>query len=274
MRDKEEKESFKSYIIGFIFNSICSVALPVSMSFYFAPEKSMEYFQNTVQDKVDSVLGINWDAIYEFGVAVYNEIPPMLKTEYDVLSVILENIPPAVSTAVYHIGSLDATIGTYIFLSLFFALAIAYWFFPFQEVKDWITNVLWGSICVVSGFLPLDSGMDVLADKEAGMYKMAVTLSGVISTLAANYLVVIISWWLIGKTFSFIWRGFVGLFTRKKNTKTDKTDKHNNKSNSHDNHVEDSDPAGDGKEPVVVPHHDVVSTGVGKDETSSGDTNQ
>jgi len=222
---KEEKESFKSYIISFVFNSICSVALPVGMSFYFAPEKSMEYFQNTVQDKVDSVMGINWDAIYDFGVAIFNEVPPMLKTEYDVLSVIIENIPPAVGTAVYHLGSLDATLGTYIFFSLFFGLAIAYWFFPFQDVKEWITNVLWGSVCVVSGFLPLDSGMDVLADKEAGMYRMAVTLSGVIVTLVANYLVVIITWWILEKLLSLLWGGLVGLVFKKKSAKKDSNEK-------------------------------------------------
>lgn len=67
-KEKEEEQSLKGYIIGFIFNSLCSLALPVGLSFYFAPEKSMEYFQNTVQDKIDSVASIDWEAIYDFGM--------------------------------------------------------------------------------------------------------------------------------------------------------------------------------------------------------------
>lgn len=213
---KEEKESFKSYIISFIFNSLCSLALPVGLSFYFAPEKSMEFFHNTVQDKVDAVTGINWDFIYQFGLAIVNEVPPMLKTEYEVLSVIAVNIPPAISTTIFHLGDLDYRIT----LSLVSAITIAGWWFPFQELKDWLINVIWGSVCLVSGFLPLDSGMDVLADKEAGMYKMAVTLTSVIVTLAANYLVIITSCWCIEHLYAFLWSKFVGLWKKRETPST------------------------------------------------------
>lgn len=229
-KDKEEKgEGLKSYILSFLFNSLCSIAIPVGLSFYFAPEKSWAYFQDTVQGKIDYVAGIEWQNIYDFVVSILEEVPPMLKTEYDVLVMITENVPPALQTTAYHAFYLDYRIS----LTLLLAIAIAGFFFPFQQTKDWLINVLWGSICVVSGFLPLDEGMDVIADKEAGMYKMTVILSAVALTLVANYLVVIVSWWIVAKILSAIWNTILSKIWRSKKSKqeekvTDKKAKNSN----------------------------------------------
>jgi len=203
MGDKEEKQSLKSWIISFIFSSLCSLALPVGLSFYFAPEKSFAYFQDTLQDKVDTVRALEFEHIYDLGVNIAQEIPPMLKTEYDVFLLIAESATPALQSTLYLI-LLDYRVT----LGLLAGVVIAAFVFPFQEAKDWIINVVWGSVCVVAGFLPLDSGMDVLADKEAGVYRMTVMICAVITTLIANYLVVIVGWWVVGKFMSVLW-GFV-----------------------------------------------------------------
>jgi len=209
---KEEPQSLKSYIVSFIFSSLCSLALPVGLSFYFAPEKSLDYFHNTVQDKIDSVYSFKFEPIYEFGVDMLSEVPLMLKTEYDVLMIVTENVPPALETTASHLLWLDYRIT----LTLIAAIAIAGYFFPFQECKEWLINVIWGSVCIVSGFLPLDSGMEVLSDKDAGVYRMAVTLCAVIATLVANYLVVVVSWWAIDRSLSLLWRTIVRKLRRGK----------------------------------------------------------
>jgi len=204
---KEEKEdsppqSIKGFILSFLLSSLCSIALPVGLSFYFAPEKSLAYFQDTVQDKVDMVRSIELSEIYALGANIASEVPPMLSMEYDVLKIIGQNAPPALRSTADSVVYLDYRIT----LSLVLAIAIGGYFFPFKECKDWIVNVVWGSVCLVAGFLPVDSGMDVLADKDAGMYKMTVMICAVILTLAANYLAVIVMWWLLGKVLSTSYR--------------------------------------------------------------------
>jgi len=222
MGEEKEKQGLKGYIISFIFSSLCSIALPVGLSFYFAPEKSLAYFQDTVQDKVDAVTGIELDHVRDLALNIAREIPPMLQMEYDVLFLLTENVPPALRTTSQSVILLDYRIT----LSIVAATAIAGFFFPFQECKDWLINVVWGSICIVAGFLPLDSGMEVLADKEAGVYRMTVMICSVIVVLAANYLTVIIGWWLLGKIISVLYRilskpfrGNKGKITKNKTTK-------------------------------------------------------
>jgi len=213
MKDKKEDkpiQSLRSHIISFIFQSICSLAIPIALSFYFAPEKSFAYFQDTVKDKVDTVTSIQWEQVYDLGANILSEVPPMLQTELEVLALVVENVPPALNTAASHLIFFEL----HITLSILVAIAIAGYFFPFQECKDWLINVLWGSVCIVSGFLPLDSGMEVLADKEAGVYRVAVMLCAVIVTLAVNYIVIAGTWYLVGRLFSILWNNLTRKFKK------------------------------------------------------------
>jgi len=217
----EEKEGLKSYIISFIFSSLCSIAIPVALSFYFVPERSWEYFEHTVQDQLDGIREIRWENIYNTILDVLKELPPMFETEKGVLLAIGEAAPPALTASFNQFTSLDyrIIIALALFVLIFGFIFMKYWW---KACKEWILNVLWGSVCVVAGFLPIDSGMDVLDDKEAGPYKMIVMVGAVALMLITNYIVVVSLWWIFTFSLSYLWRS---LFGRSKEEKAAKKKK-------------------------------------------------
>jgi len=198
----EEGSSLTSQVLSFIFNSLCSLALPVGLSFYFAPDKSWQYFEDTVQGKIDEVRAIRFEHIYETVLDVLKEIPPMLETEKQVFLLFCDAAPPAFAASFEHFISLDYRI----LIALVTILLITGYFFPWKACKEWIMKILWGSLCVVAGFLPIDSGLEVLEDKDAGPYKMIVMFCSVIVALVTNYIAAVTSWWILTKSLSRLWR--------------------------------------------------------------------
>eukprot|EP01119_Soliformovum_irregulare_P005353 TRINITY_DN17121_c0_g1_i1.p1 TRINITY_DN17121_c0_g1~~TRINITY_DN17121_c0_g1_i1.p1 ORF type:complete len:275 (+),score=93.39 TRINITY_DN17121_c0_g1_i1:61-885(+) len=199
-------------IVDMVTDQLFSMVIPVAVLSYAAPQKSVDFIMQTAQSKYDQIQSINFEAIGTGISDVFNKTVPMLQTEVDVMKVVADETPQYVEQAYAYAELIPwewwAGFGAVIVL---IGLCI-----PWRRISEWLSASVWRTVLLLTTVLPLDEGLDVLEDKEAGNYAIMVTISSILCTLAINYAILWVTWWIVRtilrKIRNLIWGTIKGIF--------------------------------------------------------------
>eukprot|EP01113_Clastostelium_recurvatum_P017064 TRINITY_DN1999_c0_g1_i1.p1 TRINITY_DN1999_c0_g1~~TRINITY_DN1999_c0_g1_i1.p1 ORF type:complete len:260 (+),score=51.00 TRINITY_DN1999_c0_g1_i1:78-857(+) len=186
----EDKPSLFRQATDYVVEYVFSLVIPVSILLYAAPGKTLDYVAGSVEEKVAFFLDVGWEDVVHALTSVLHETLPMLETEWDVIVKVLGHLPTYLRMVFDW-----TTLLPYEYLAVAGVLAlISALIFPYKTLKGWIGKTMWRTIVLFLGVMPVDDGMALLADKEAGNYRILVVISAILCTIAANYLAWTLSW--------------------------------------------------------------------------------
>jgi len=202
--ENEEEGSIVSKALRFALDYIFSMIIPVAILVYAAPNKSVDFVVESVKEKADLVLDVNFADVQDAITEVFKETLPMFEAEIQAINTVFSQPWGTYFSGAYswvevlpwQVAAGSATV-----------LLLAVLFFPWRSLATWTANTVWRTVFLFIGMMPVDDGVSILSDKEAGNYRIFVTVAAAILTLIANYL----TWILFWAVLRFSFRGLIGL---------------------------------------------------------------
>lgn len=196
MKESKEELSFTKQVASQVVDYLFSLAVPVAILTYVAPQKSFNFIADSAYSKAAMLRDFDLNIIWNTTADLINETIPMLQTEREVIGHIIEQSDDYL-ISVYQYPWLDFLQTQWPYaLAAFVALVITLLLVPWQRISDWVTDVIWRTIVLFLGVLPLDGGIGQLnEDKESGNYEVFIVAGAVALTLGVNYLVWRGAWW-------------------------------------------------------------------------------
>jgi len=202
--ESDEDESYTSKAFHFALDYVFSMIIPIAILVYAAPNKSVDFIVDSVKEKADLVLDVNLDDVQEAIVQIYKEMLPMLNAELEAFKAVASQPWGTYLGAAYEWVEVLPWQAIAV-VSVVLLLAIL--FFPWRILANWAANTIWRTAFLFIGMMPVDDGVSLLSDKEAGNYQVFVVVAAALLTLIANYLSWVLFWFLLRLTF----RGIVRL---------------------------------------------------------------
>eukprot|EP01111_Echinosteliopsis_oligospora_P017904 TRINITY_DN794_c0_g1_i1.p1 TRINITY_DN794_c0_g1~~TRINITY_DN794_c0_g1_i1.p1 ORF type:complete len:306 (+),score=127.14 TRINITY_DN794_c0_g1_i1:90-1007(+) len=213
-KEEEEEESMLRKVVGAVGEYVFSLVIPVAILLYAAPQKSTDYILDSVKSKVSFVETITWEDVTMAITSVYKEVVPLVATEVEMISSALQHLPYYFN---YFVSFVMVQEWKYVAAAAVLLL-IVFAIFPWRTVTGWLAKTLWRSVSLCLGLLPLEDGADVLTDREAGNYRIAIVGAAVIITLIGNYAVLTFFWWFLRYSLRSLKQGIKNLIFGKKKT--------------------------------------------------------
>jgi len=210
--ENEEEETYFKQATSMVVDYVFSMVIPVAILIYAAPSKSVDFIVESVKEKVDLVIDINFDDVWEALANVYKEMIPMLQAELEVLQTVSSQPWASYFTLVY---SKIEFLPWYVFAGAAVVTLLVIFFVPWRTIAGWVAKTVWRTVFLFIGMLPVDDGFSLLSDKDAGNYQIFVVVLAAVLTLIANYLLWVIFW----ASLRFVTRGIWGLVRGKKEKK-------------------------------------------------------
>jgi len=218
--ENEEDESYTSKAFHFAVDYVFSMIIPIAILVYAAPNKSVDFIVDSVKEKADLVLDVNLSDITDALSSIFEEMIPMLQAELDAFKAVASQPWASYFTSAY---SWLEVLPWQVVAGVSVVLLLAVVFFPWRILATWVANTIWRTAFLFIGMMPVDDGVSLLSDKEAGNYRIFVVVAAALLTLIANY----VTWVLFWVVLRFSFRGFVRLIrgSPKKSVDAKKTKK-------------------------------------------------
>jgi len=202
--ENEEDESYTSKAFHFALDYVFSMIIPVAILVYAAPNKSVDFIVDSVKEKADLILDVNFSDIQEAFYSIFEEMLPMLQAELDAFKAVASQPWATYFSAAY---SWVEVLPWQAVAVVSVVLLLAVLFFPWRILATWTANTIWRTAFLFIGMMPVDDGVSLLSDKEAGNYRVFVVVAAALLTLIANY----VSWVLFWVVLRFFFRGLFRL---------------------------------------------------------------
>jgi len=218
VEENEEDESYTSKAFHFAVDYVFSMIIPVAILVYAAPNKSVDFIVDSVKEKADLVLDVNLSDVTDAFSSIFEEMIPMLQAELDAFKAVASQ-----PWATYFSSAYEwlEVLPWQVVAGVSVVLLLAILFFPWRLLASWVANTIWRTAFLFIGMMPVDDGVSLLSDKEAGNYRIFVVVAAALLTLIANY----VTWVLFWVVLRFSFRGFVRLIRGSPRKSVDDTKK-------------------------------------------------
>jgi len=207
----DEEETLVQKVTSQVADYLFSLVVPVGILLYAAPQKSLSFIVDSAKEQVSAITEFDFEVAWNATKDLAGKTVPLLQMEGEAISHAAEQVPGYVSS-VYHSEWLNLlqeywqyVAGVVVILAIILSLC------PWGKLIDWIAQSAWRTVMLFVGVLPLDDGLDSIADNESGTYDVVLVGGSILLTLAINYAALLASWWLTKKALLFIVAGIMSL---------------------------------------------------------------